>query len=519
MYTNIKHLQRKFLYIFLLIIYLAINLIYLTRFPFVHSDESWLGGLSRNMLENNSFSVTEAFFDLKPRYPHAIKTVFHALQILFIRVMGYGVFSVRLMSLLFGILTLIFFYKLCKHVFRSENLAFAATVLLSVDVQFIYASHFARQEILLVFVLVLALYYFLPRIDHIKTVHPVILGCIIGLSIGIHPNSFIISIPFVFIFLYHILITKKISYKGLVLYVSTVALFAALFIMLSLSFDADFIMHYSGYGNEFEVFNPIMSKIAEVGYFYQKLYYGVSGTYYTPDIRFQFILFPIVFILSAVKMLRTKNRVQNEKIAAVMLSILAVNAGTILIGRYNQTSIVFQFPLFYLLLVYLFDNIKVTYQRILFILFVLLLSASTVFNALPYAYGSYDSYLHEISKVVSKEDVVLANLNAEFYFDNGKLHDYRNLAYLQEKGMSFGQYIRDNKIKYIVYPEEMDLIYDLHPKWNGIYGNLTYYNDMQDFLKNNCELAYEFTDKTYGIRIVRYINTKDWHVKIYRVLD
>jgi 4-amino-4-deoxy-L-arabinose transferase-like glycosyltransferase len=474
------------------------------------------------MAENRSFSVTEAFFDLKPRYPHAIKTIFHALQILFIRIMGYEIFSVRLISLLFGALTLIFFYRLCKLFFNSEKLALAISVLLSADIQFIYASHFARQEIILLFVLIFALYYFLSRIDHVKTIHHIMLGCIIGLSIGIHPNSFIISIPFVLIYLYHIFASKKLSYKGLILYITTVSIFAAMFILLSLYFDPDFITHYSGYGNEFEVFNPLSSKIAEMAYFYKKLYYGVSGTYYTPDIRFQFFLFPIVMILSAVKVIAAKDSDRKNQIAAILLSIFAVNAGIILIGRYNQTSVVLQFPMFYILIGYLLvdsDNIKFAFKKTAFILLFFFLSASSVYNVLPYLDTSYDNYLNEISKAVNKDDNVLANLNTEFYFENGRLHDYRNLAYLQDKGISFGQYIRENKIKYIIYPEEMDLIYELRPKWNGVYGTPVYYDEMKNFLKNDCLLVYEFTDKTYGIRIAQYINQKDWTVKIFMVLD
>ena len=37
--------------------------VFLTRYPLVHSDESWLGGLTRNMMAQGSMSVTEPFFD------------------------------------------------------------------------------------------------------------------------------------------------------------------------------------------------------------------------------------------------------------------------------------------------------------------------------------------------------------------------------------------------------------------------------------------------------------------------
>ncbi|MEG0020453.1 MAG: 4-amino-4-deoxy-L-arabinose transferase, partial [Oscillospiraceae bacterium] len=51
-----------------LLVYFCVGLIFLVDFPFVHSDEAWLGGLSREMLARGSLSVTEPFFDLKVRH-------------------------------------------------------------------------------------------------------------------------------------------------------------------------------------------------------------------------------------------------------------------------------------------------------------------------------------------------------------------------------------------------------------------------------------------------------------------
>ncbi|MCJ7688960.1 MAG: 4-amino-4-deoxy-L-arabinose transferase, partial [Clostridiaceae bacterium] len=97
------------------------------------------------------------------------------------------------------------------------------------------------------------------------------------------------------------------------------------------------------------------------------------------------------------------------------------------------------------------------------------------------------------------------------------LHDYRNLAFLKENNMTFKDYIYKYNIKFIIYPEEMDIINTESPRWDAFYGNLYYYNEMKHFLKNNCTLVNEFRSKTYGVRIARYINEKDWTIKIYKV--
>ncbi|NLI90903.1 MAG: 4-amino-4-deoxy-L-arabinose transferase [Peptococcaceae bacterium] len=496
-------------------------MIILTRFPFVHSDETWLSGLSRNILETGNYAVTETFFDLYPRHPHAIKSLFHSIQIIFISCFGYDIFTVRMVSFLFGLLTLLWFYKLCRHIFDSKNLAFSATLFLALDIQFIYASHFARQEIILLFVLIFSLHYFLTHLVKIKVVHHFILGIIIGLSIGLHPNSFIISLPSVCLYLFHIIFTKKLKVSGLLIYTATAACFACGYFALSLSFDANFIENYIHYGSQFGVTNPLSSKFPEVLNFYLKLYYGISGTYYTPDIRLEFYLFGVAFLASLAtlfSLFKEKESPVREGLISIMLAILAVNAGIIFIGRFSQTSIIFLVPLFYILVTYVLRSMKKRLKFYVTPILVVIIALNSALNILPYLNHSYDRYLEEIGKVVNKEETVLANLNAEMAFDNRKLYDYRNLAFLTENNLTFEQYILRNHISYIIYPDEMDFIFAYRPAWNQLYGNISlYYADMQKFLQTKCQLVYEFSEPTYGMRIAQYINKKDWRIRIYKI--
>lgn len=510
--------KKKYLYL-ILFVYFIVNLFFLTSFPFVHSDESWLSGLSRNIMENKDYSVTETFFDLYERHPHAIKSIFHTIQILFIKFIGYNIFSVRLISLIFSVLSLFYFYKLCYLIFKSYDLSLIAVFFLLLDVQYVYASHFARQEIILVFILIFALYFLFKHLDSFNTKHNIVIGAIIGLSIGIHPNSFIISLPITLLYLYNIFITKKIKTKDFFLYGLVLTILAALFVLFSLCLDSNFFYNYSKYGEQFGVFYSTSSKISQLRNFYLKLFYGVSGTYYTPNIKFQLYLFFIVLIISVIKLFIAKEKNLKENIVSIILAIIAINIGTIVIGRYNQTSVVFIFPLFYILVTYMLYKLKHNYKILIAITINLILLYSTVYSVMPYMHNDYNNYLNKISKVVSKDDKVLANLNCEFYFDNDKLLDYRNLTFLKDHNITFEEYIYANNIKYIIYPEEMNLIYQTRPVWNGLYGNTYYYyNEMKHFMENKCTLIYEFNDRTYGIRIARYVNKKNWNVKIYQVL-
>src|SRR5665648_159848 len=87
-------------------VYFLFNVLFLDKFPFIHSDESWLSGLSRNYLTLGTANTTEASFNIYPRFPHAIKIIFHFIQSIFIFAFSYSPFVVRLISLIFSCLTL-----------------------------------------------------------------------------------------------------------------------------------------------------------------------------------------------------------------------------------------------------------------------------------------------------------------------------------------------------------------------------------------------------------------------------
>lgn len=568
--------------------YFLVSFSFLAEFPFIHSDESWLSGLTRNMAEKGNPGVTESFFDLKPRYPHGIKILFHLLQMPMLALFGYHVFSFRLLSLFFGCVALILFYLLLKSIFAAKSRGgahsgwhppagasagypFAGTVFLSLDVQFIYASHFARQEILLVCCIaacMLAVY---------KNRWPAA-GLITGLSIGFHPNSFLIGAMCAAMLLPSggnwiwrrgsgslnrrrggANRARSGEWKPLLGYAAIVSVFAGIFIAVSLSFDRQFFRHYWEYGSsEFDIGAPVTGKLMELPYFIGKIWYGVSGTYYVPDIRLELVLFALTAAAAAGLLLCGKwkgapekrenaavkpdsTAVKPESLAAAALTvkgIIGMLTGMIVIGRYNQTSIIFLFPLFFVLILSVID-IAVDHavagagirkggpavqssgygsqagaggrkaavaKSGLVLALAAAVAASGYINISPWLKFSYDEYLKEIAAAVTPGNKVLANLNCEYYFENGRLLDWRNLSYLQDAGLSVEDYIRKNRIEYIILSDEMDLIYSQRPVWNMIYGNLRYMEELRRFLERNCTLVHSFRDNVYGIRIVQYMD-------------
>lgn len=489
--------------------YFALSLLVLTRFPFMHSDESWLSGLTRQMAERG-LTATEPFFDLVPRYPHAIKTLFHLMQMLFIGVFGYSLFAVRLLSLVFGTASLYLTYRIARLLSSSDVKALLLTVALSLDVQFLYATHFARQDIIIAFGMLAVIYYILGHEGRWRWKGDVVTGVITGLCIGIHPNSLMVALCAGALYLYHIG-RGQMKVRNLLTLMGIVTGFAVVFVSISLAFDSQFFTHYSRYGETLGVGLSFPEKLRTFPLYFQKLFYRVSGTYFTPPIQLQLIVFAMAVPAAAVYAWRERS------ILRLLLPLIAVSIGFILIGRYSQPGVILFFPPGYLLVFALLDALPGRGARVPAAILGAGVIAVSVWSVTPYLNNDYNAYLRGIRAAVPADAKVLANLNAEYAFDNGKLLDYRNLDYLEQNGLTFSEYISSRGIEYILYPEEMDYIYSHRPVWNIVYGNLyPYYDDMRRFLSENCAEVASFTSP-YAMRIARYMEDRDWTVTVYRV--
>ncbi len=482
------------------------------------------------MMHRLSPAATEPFFDLLPREPHAIKILFHFLQMPFILILGYSPFSLRLLSLAAGLTGLFLLYRLLTRLF-APPVPFAVSALMVLDIQFIYASHFARQEILLFSVLILALLLFIRGESEDNRLLFRLAALTVGLSIGLHPNSFLIALPpAAFHLVRCVFVPGRRSLRDLAEYLGILGLCAGLFVALSYAMDPHFLSHYAEAGRRVEVSLPLYIKVFRFPDFYLKLFHRISGTYYTPDIRLQFFLFSAALFLAVPAFIL--GRENRKLLASLVLGILFINIGTLILGKYSQPSIILHFPLYYLLLACLIDALplfsRVDPKRAVLIVLISLMFLSTSLNLLQEfhllppknatPFESYRSYREKIRRFVPADAPVLANLNAHFAFECCRLHDYRNLTYLDDTGLSFADYIEKNEIEYIIYPEEMDLIYRRRPVWNILYGNAaSYYGDMKDFIDTQCEETGRFASPTYGMRITRYSGQKPWLVRIYRV--
>ena len=504
--------QKEHLWLFgFLLLWFCANLIFLARYPLVHSDEAWLSGLTRNMLSQGSLQVTEPFFDLKPRYPHAIKSIFHLLQMPLIALFGYSIYTVRLLSLLFGTLSLYMVYRCFREMLAFPQ-ALSLTAAISVNGQFIQTAHTARQEIILLFMLIWCVSILLQSNGKLTTKVAVRIAVLTGISAGLHPNSILIAAGCGGAMLFVMLANRRFAWKPIIYYIGITGAIALVLVGISFWFDGQFVSHWLMYGDtEFELLVPVADKFGQLSYYLSRLWNSISGTYTLPDLKPQLVLYIVCLIAGGVHAVRTKSSA-----AAVVLGVMAgAFLATILIGRYSQLSaVLWMFPSLLLLGVMLPNQkwIRKSIPALLAVLFAVT-AAGSVSSA--YAYD-YDAYLHQISAYVSKDTKTLANLNTGFYFENGALLDVRNLSYLKENDISFAEYVESRGIAVIIWSDEMDFIYDYRPDFNVLYGNPRYVPEAEAFFKAHCTLIDSFENTGYGMRFVQLIG-EPCTIRMYRV--
>ncbi len=498
--------------------YFFLSLSFLCRFPYVHSDEAWLSGLTRAMSESGNLAVTEPFFNLKERWPHGIKIIFHLLQMIALKIGGYEIASFRLVSLLVAMAALALFYLAARRFCRETFAPLAALALLAFDVQFIYASHMARQEILILLAICACL-AILGRGRALGNKDCLALALITGAAVGVHPNAFIVAcmcgVVLVVQWALH-----RVGWRQLLLYTGVTGAMAGIFVLISFAFDSQFILHYATYAqNEFGMNLSLLERIGEAASFQRKLFAGISGTYYLPELRPQLFIFSSLGLLLAVYTLVMRKEQPDETARAATLLGAAAGGflGIVLIGRYNQLSIVFLFPSCWLIVVYTLRLFGAALFRTSMAILLVIVIACSYTSIRPWLQYEYDEYLSEFEENIPAGSITLGNLNSEYAFAAGQLLDYRNLAYLDENSMDIAAYVEAYDIDYIVWSDELSYIDENRPYWNRIYGNFDI-AALKTYINTDCELVWKFKNPTYGVRIVGLLNNENYgNIEIYRV--
>jgi hypothetical protein len=505
-------------------LYLGFHLASLSWFPFVHSDEAWLASLTRTILQSGSMSATEDFFRLTPRYPHAIKALFHLLQVPFVA-LSFSHLSVRVISLLGGFAALGCFYAALRKLDVPTVGALAATLLLGVDVQFFSGSHVARQEILLVAIMAAAFCVAFP-LEGWRWKTPVLLGSILGAGIGFHPNAFIVTLPILALVPWvRASGRRKLAYFAI--FVGTLALWAGLFVGWSYAMDPDFPSHYLAFGQSVGVADSPLLRLLRLRLFFVKLYNQIAGTYYLPPVRLQLLVFGGLLPLGALAGFVMRGS-RGRHLGALVTAAASVVVGLYLVGKLAPPTALFLWLPCYFLGAALYHYLSPALGRWLpekgswiravpALLLAASLTTATAREALRFSEHRYGDYISRIRAAVPPDRPVLGNLNTAFAFDPGVLHTYRDLARLDGP---IADYLETEDIRYVLLPAEMEVIHAERPQWNLLYGNIyPYFGDLLSILDSRGILIDTVEAPVYAMRIVPYMFTRNASLRIYRLAD
>lgn len=520
----IKKYGQPLLLVFM-IAYITLNLMTLTRFPYIHSDEAWLSGLSRTVMDKETFATSEPFFDLYPRAIHGLRIVFVSLQMLFIQVLGYKISSLRLLSLLFGLGSISVIYWHFKQKALTNNKAIMQTSIVALSCQFILMSHMARQDALILFFMLLA--YSLLCQPAFKHQH-FFVASLVGISMGIHPNSFLIGLGIGFLYLDGFF-TRKYPLKTVALYVLQLAIWACIFVGISFYLNPNFLKDYLAFGQQLGITNHNLSRMAGFYYYYLKLWHQIGGTYVLVPIRVDLSITAIGFIGNLIISIRRclKPKTSEAIRPKAFWLFIGINCGLFIIGRYNQTAIVFVLVvgwlMFFELLWHLEKiNLSLVTPKIigLVLLCLLLVQGHTTYKTISsFQHQNYNTFGQRITEKIPDDARVLANLNLDYHMNLYQLYDIRNLDHLSDYQLSFEDYIKKNHINYVILYEEMTYIHDAKGKWDILYGDLAYYEDMMAYLAVHGQAIDRIKTPTYGMRIARYVDVYPWEVTIYKLSD
>jgi len=516
MRINKRNLNLNNLFFLLTLLGIIFSFTTITTYPFVHSDEIWLADLSDQIVSSGEVKATESFFRLTPRYPHAIKTLYHLIQGIFLS-FDFNIFFTRLPSFLTGMASLYVLHLIMK---KKTPYNWLASALLAWNIQFFYSSHFGRQEIFIFFLLILGLYIIECQFPPSK--EGLLLGLFTSMGLFIHPNIFIVALALGILISYRIIhnsLAYKTSLKKTVasplIYTLLLAIFALLVITFSFRMDADFISNYSNFGSQQGTALPLWLKFRRFPRFITKMYIQAAGTYYLPNIKLSIISGLGLLIIHPLGAILSKKKQYILESFEYPLIIASISLGLIIIGKYSPPSI-----LFLILPVIMAAGVTIRHIKrkgtigIILILVIIQMGSSTleIMDQMKFSYQDYSTF---ITSTIPHEDQVLGNLNMGFAHNVKNLHPIRDFEYLKDSGKSMAEYIDDEYIKWIVWPDEMDIVYQERPLWNNLYGNITpYYQELKSIL-NSAVTVKQGYFPVYGMRIIPYQHRKGGNITIY----
>lgn len=479
-----------------LLCFIAFQIFYLNQWPTVHSDELWLSHLALSMRDNLQFWQTEPFFDLYPRVVHPFRWAYVGLQIVYMTLFKHPLYSARLLSLTFATLSL----ALSKKIGGLR-----LSLLLALNITFLYSAHIARQESIMLFLMLLA-YYFINKKQVFNT------SLVIALAIGVHPNAFLIAVG-TFCVSMCLLWFKEVTWHHPMKLVVYTSFFAGLYAIVGYLMNPHVFSEYYAFGASLGADAPLLGRFEGFYWFLYKLYHQIGGTYDMLSLKTYFFM-----ALGIVPCLFIAKKRGDQSLYPPFSMLIGIATASIIIGRYNTLSIVFWMPWVIMIYINTLSGFKRQLRTALLAILILINASNTLSNLKSYQDDrpyekAYAQMVSEIRASTPLDVAVLGNLNTIEAFDGKPFYDVRNLAFAPD----VVAYLSERSIGYVIWHEELDYIIRNAPKWDFLYEGTDQLIALKHYLDSHARLVQTIENPTYAMRISKYSGTYPWRTFIYEI--
>ncbi len=134
---------------------------------------------------------------------------------LLLRVFDYKLLTIRIPAVIFGLLTLLFGYKLIKEN-KDDITAIITLFVMLITPFFIMKSRWALESYLFLPMLIISLYFFMNATKTSKNIYYFLAGSLLGITLYTYAISYVVIFVFVIVSILYLLIQKKITIKNII---------------------------------------------------------------------------------------------------------------------------------------------------------------------------------------------------------------------------------------------------------------------------------------------------------------
>lgn len=429
-----------------------------------------------------------------------------------LRFFDYSLFLIRIPAVVFGILSLIFVYKILKEN-KDTSLAIITIFIMLITPFFIMKSRWALESYLFLPLLAISLYYFMRAVNTSKRKYFFFSGLLFGITLYTYAISYIVIFVFVVINSLYLLLNKKSSISNLITFGIPLFLLA-LPLIIMLLINSNIISHEIK-TNLFSIPKLIYYRGSELSlknikynlsnnYLYSVIFIddyctwnsiSIYGTLYNISILFTILGF-VISLINVYKSLKRKEYNLDIPLLIIFLTMLLLS---LCISYVNINKI----NCLYLPIVYYIGlGIKYVFKKSdIFGLIILSLYSFYFVNFTKYYFNEYPFYTKDIAHFVS-DDFYDALTFAKAKSQNKKIIniDNRNIIQpyiyilLEEKTnpYTFNKYLKMKKDVVLSYKKYNFVINEIDNRQIYI---------TKDYLETNMKV------KNFGMFNVYYLDT------------